>query len=96
MNAKDWLWTIASAVALPVLPIINATLAAGSLKFPWQSIEVAAAVGFFGMLTTKLTAASKTIITGTVEGTAINVTAPPAGTSKSVNIAPSIPPPTKP
>ena len=89
MNAEDWLWTALSAAALPVLPIINATLAAGSLTFPWHSIEVAAALGFFGMLTTKLTSAGKTIISGTVEGSAINVTAPAAGTSKSILIAPS-------
>jgi ABC-type cobalamin transport system ATPase subunit len=86
MSAEDWLWTILSAVVLPVLPIINATLAAGSLTFPWHSIEVAAAVGFFAMLTKKLTNAGQTIITGTTAGTAINITAPPVGAPTTTTV----------
>lgn len=87
MSAEDWLWTFGSAAALPVLPIINATLASGSLTFPWHSIEVAAAIGFFGMLTKKLTNASQTIITGTTEGAAINITAPAVGTPTTATVS---------
>jgi hypothetical protein len=79
MSAQDWLWTIGAAVVLPVLPIVNATLAAGSLTFPWKSIGVAAVAGFVGMLTKKITGASQTIITGAEPGSTINVTAPPVG-----------------
>jgi hypothetical protein len=96
VGLKDLGESLIVAIITPVIPIINATITAGSLTFPWRNIGVAALSGFVGWLTMKFITPSKTVITGTTEGTSINVTAPPAGTSKSVNIAPSIPPTTKP
>jgi hypothetical protein len=96
LGVKDLLQSLLAAIIAPVLPMVTESLQSGSLTINWKSIGVAAALGFVTWITKNFLQPSQTTITGTVEGTSINVTAPPAGTTKSVNIAPSIPPPTKP
>lgn len=81
LSVIDWLKALAAAVLTPVIPIVTQTLQNGSLTLPWKAIEIAAALGFIGMLGKKLLTPTQTIITGAEPGSTVNVTTPPAGTT---------------
>lgn len=81
LSAIDWLKALAAAVLTPVIPIVTQTLQNGSLTLPWKPIEIAAALGFIGMIGKKLLTPAQTVITGADTGSTVNVTTPPPGTT---------------
>ncbi len=50
LNAKDFLRGLLMAVLVPVLLVIQQSVAAGSLVFNWQAIGIAAVSGFVAYL----------------------------------------------
>lgn len=80
INRKDLLDSLVAAVVAPVIPIITESLNAGSLVFHWNSVAIAAALGFVGWITKNFLQPSQTIITGASEGATTSIVIPAAGT----------------
>jgi hypothetical protein len=80
----DWLdagKALLVAVASPVIPIIYASLQAGSFVMPWKTIGLTAASAALAYLTKNFFTPSKTVISGAGEGAVVSLTTPAAGTS---------------
>jgi hypothetical protein len=65
------------AVASPVIPIIYASLQAGSFTMPWKTIGLTAASAALAYLTKNFFSPSTTTITGAPEGSAVTIAATP-------------------
>lgn len=80
INLTDLKNSFIAAVVAPLIPIITESLQAGSFTINWKSIGIAAALGFVTWIAKNFIQPSQTVITGTAEGSAINIVTPKAGT----------------
>lgn len=81
INLTDLKNSFLAAVVTPVIPIVTESLQAGTFTINWKSIGIAAALGFVTWIVKNFVQPSQTIVTGTTEGSAVNVIAPKPGTT---------------
>ena len=81
LTLPDWGKALIVAVLSPIIPIIYASLQAGSFQLPWKTIALTAASAGLAYLTKNWFTPSQTIISGAPTGSTVNVTMPAPGKS---------------
>jgi hypothetical protein len=81
LTAPDWLKALVVAILSPIIPIVYASLQAGSFQLPWKTIGLTAASAALAYLTKNFFTPSQTTISGAPTGSSVSVTTPPPGQS---------------
>lgn len=65
LKTKDFLKALLIAVLMPVLLLIQESIAAGEMAFNWKELGMAAVAGFVGYLIKNFFTPAQIVITGT-------------------------------